>query len=220
MVVTKEQLLAIMPNATKVVDKYLPVINKYSKEFGITTKQRMAFFLANVAHESGEMRYVVENMNYSAAGLVKVWPSRFSNKSGVAGKCHASNYAYKPEAIANVVYANRMGNGDKDSGDGWKYRGRGFFGLTGKDNYKAYQTYLRKGGMDVDLLANPELLEQPVGAVKSAMWFAMVCNRWADDNAFVAYSGQLNCGNARTPKDKIIGFESRRNYLARALKVL
>lgn len=223
MTVTREQLLAIMPNAKSVVDKYLPVINKYSKEFGITTKSRMAFFLANVAHESGEMRHVVENLNYSAAGLVKTWSTRFSSQK-TSNKLYAPDYANRPVQIANVVYANRMGNGDTASGDGWRFRGRGFFGLTGKDNYKAYQTYLRKGGMVVDLMTTDgaDLISKTPGCVKSAMWFVMYngINRYADDNNFCAYCGMINVGNPKVSKDKILGFDSRRNYLAKALKAL
>lgn len=209
MILTKQQIIRIMPNSKNVVDVYLPIINKYSVQFGLTTKLRMAYWLANVAHESAEMTKTSENLNYSTQRLMEVWGSRFKSKF------EAMRYAHNPSALANHVYANRMGNGDEKSGDGWRFRGRGFFGLTGRTNYKAYNAYLVQHGMSVDLTTDSgaKLIEQPVGAVKSAMWFAMkYLNMYADSGSFTAYVKKLNGGT--------IGLASRNTYLQRALLAL
>ncbi len=120
---------------------------------------RIAGFLAQTSHESGKYKYLSENLNYSDKGLLKTFPKYF-NESNVM------EYARKPEAIANRVYANRMGNGDEASGDGWKYCGRGLIQLTGKNNYQAFADSI---SMDIDLLAG--YLISYEGAVKSALWF-------------------------------------------------
>src|SRR5688572_5216436 len=98
---------------------------------GIDTPLRRAHFLAQVAHESGGFKRLVENLNYSADALVRTWPSRFDAAT-------AKQYARQPERIANKVYAGRLGNGDETSGDGWRYRGRGYIQLTGQVNYADY----------------------------------------------------------------------------------
>lgn len=206
---TKQQILKIMPNAKNVVDVYLPLINKYAPQFGLVTKNRMAYWLANVAHESAEMTKTVENLNYSAARLMQVFPSRFKSLSV------AKKYAHNQSALANLIYSNRMGNGNEKSGDGWRFRGRGFFGLTGRDNYMAYQKYLSSTGVAVNLTTDSgaKLIEQPVGAVKSAMWFAMKnLYRYADSSDFNGYVKKLNGGTN--------GLDSRITYLNRALSVI
>lgn len=118
-------------------------------KWGIQTDAQMANFLSQVHHETGGFTASVENLNYSEQTLLKVFPKYFG-----VGKLPASQYARKPEAIANVVYANRMGNGNTQSGDGWKYRGRGALQLTGKDNYKAFSAYVS----DPNVITNPELV--------------------------------------------------------------
>ena len=102
------------------------------EKFGIDNPLRLSHFLSQCAHESGNFKLVRENLNYSADGLRKIFPKYFPTIE-VANK-----YARQPEKIANRVYANRMGNGDEASGDGWKYKGAGFVQLTGKDNYTAF----------------------------------------------------------------------------------
>lgn len=192
-----------MPNAGDRIDKYLVYLNKYSAQFGITTRLRMCHFLAQLAVESGELLYTAENLNYSSKGLVKTFPKYFN-------VCNAERYAKNPQMIANKVYANRMGNGNESSGDGWKYRGRGLIQLTGKSNYKAYNDYLRFTGMEVDLLANPDLISQPLGAIKSAMWFWMAhnCNQYADKDDCLNVTKKINGGTN--------GFTEREKYLRRA----
>jgi putative chitinase len=127
-------------------------------QFAITNSFRLTHFLAQTAHESGNFRYTRENLNYSEEGLLKVFPKYFDkNTAGI--------YARKPEMIANIVYELRMGNGDKNSGDGWKYRGRGYIQLTGKTNYKAFGDYI-----GVNLLDNPDLVATKY-ALTSAAWY-------------------------------------------------
>ena len=128
------------------------------REFNISNPFRLAHFLAQTAHESGNFKHIRENLNYSAEGLVKVFPKYFSKETALW-------YARKPEAIANVVYGNRMGNGDKNSGDGWRFRGRGYLQLTGKINYKAFGDYI-----SVDLITNPDLVATKY-PLTSAAWF-------------------------------------------------
>lgn len=127
-------------------------------QFAITNSFRLTHFLAQTAHESGNFRYTRENLNYSEEGLLKVFPKYFDkNTAGI--------YARKPEMIANIVYELRMGNGDKNSGDGWKYRGRGYIQLTGKTNYKTFGDYI-----GVNLLDNPDLVATKY-ALTSAAWY-------------------------------------------------
>lgn len=124
-------------------------IAKMRCEFGIDTDAQMSHFLANVDHETGGFKADTENLNYSQTTLLKVFGKYFG-----VGKLPASQYANKPEAIANVVYANRMGNGNAQSGNGWKYRGRGALQLTGKDNYKAFSQFIK----DSAIMDNPDLV--------------------------------------------------------------
>jgi putative chitinase len=113
------------------------------EHFGMTDIQAVHFF-AQVAHETGEFKLFEENLNYSHSGLLKIFGKYFNEEK-------ALEYKRQPEKIANLVYANRMGNGDEASGDGWKFRGRGAIQLTGKDNYEAFSKYM----------SNPEILECP-----------------------------------------------------------
>lgn len=128
------------------------------REFNISNPFRLAHFLAQTAHESGNFKHVRENLNYSAEGLIKVFPKYFSKETALW-------YARKPEAIANVVYGNRMGNGDKNSGDGWRYRGRGYLQLTGKINYKAFGDYI-----GINFITEPDLVASKY-PLTSAAWF-------------------------------------------------
>ena len=146
---------------TKVLDELPSVIDT----FKINSISKLTHFLAQCAHESGNFKFVKENLNYSADGLLKVFPKYFSKDT-------AEIAARKPEVIANIVYSNRMGNGDRASGDGWKYIGRGFIQLTGKSNYAAFGKYI-----GVDLVANPELVETKY-PLTSAAWYFEVRKLW------------------------------------------
>lgn len=146
---------------TKVLDELPSVIDT----FKINSISKLTHFLAQCAHESGNFKFVKENLNYSADGLLKVFPKYFSKDT-------AEIAARKPEVIANIVYSNRMGNGDRASGDGWKYIGRGYIQLTGKSNYTAFGKYI-----GVDLVANPELVETKY-PLTSAAWYFEVRKLW------------------------------------------
>lgn len=131
-------------------------------EYGITTVNRVAGWLSQTGHESGDFRTLQENLNYSGTALMGQWP-RYFPTSAIANQYHR-----QPEKIANRAYANRMGNGPESSGDGWKFRGRGILQVTGKDNYRRCSQALY--GDDL-LLTQPELLVEVDGAVRSACWY-------------------------------------------------
>lgn len=132
------------------------------QRFGMGSPLERAHFLAQVCHETGGLRCFVENLDYSSSALLRCWPSRFTPQS-------AAEYAHKPEAIANKVYANRFGNGAPASGDGWRYRGRGMLQTTFADNYRATSLALYN---DARLVLHPELLEQPEpGALAAAHYW-------------------------------------------------
>jgi putative chitinase len=172
MTLTKEQLLKITNNKIKSdkIDLYLPHLNKYMTQYGIDTNLRVCAFLAQILHESGLFNNKVENLNYSADGLINTFKHDFdTNKDKVISieeKKKAESLARKPEQIANFVYANQNGNGSESTGDGNKYKGRGLIQITGKYNYD-----LLSKDFGVDLLLKPELLESPEYAVRSACWF-------------------------------------------------
>lgn len=158
MLVTTPMLQCI--TTPELADRWVVALNETCEEFAIDTPFRIAGFLSNVAHESAGFKFVKENLNYSAASLMRVWPSRFPNVE------IAQRYAMQPEKIANRAYADRMGNGDEASGDGAKFLGRGLIQLTGKNNYVAYSL-----ACDNEALQHPEIVEQPKYAAESAGWF-------------------------------------------------
>ena len=171
-------------------------------EAGIDTPLRLAAFLAQIGHESGQLRLLVENLNYSAEALLRVFPRHFD-------AAQAAAYARQPERIAARVYANRMGNGDEASGDGWRYRGRGLIQITGHDNYAACGTAL-----GLDLIAQPELLEQPGPAARSAGWYwhRNGLNRPADARDITTITRRINGG--------LTGLDDRKAHYARARTAL
>jgi len=136
-------------------------------KFGITTPLRLAHFLAQCGHESGGFRAVQENLNYGAKGLLGIFSKYFKTIA------QATAYERKPEKIANLVYANRMGNGNEASGEGWKYRGRGYIQLTGKENYKAFDATVPE-----DITSNPDLVATKY-ALASAGFFFKKNNLWS-----------------------------------------
>lgn len=153
------------------------------------TPTQAAHFFAQTAHESGNFKAFSENLNYSADGLNKIFPKYFKN----AGR-DPNVYGRHPEKIANIVYANRMGNGDEASGDGWKYRGRGALQLTGKDNYKAFADYLGKP----EIMDNPDLVATDY-SFESAKFFFDKNKLWdlcktVDDAAILAVTKRVNGG--------------------------
>lgn len=203
--VTLELLKELCPKTkATVLSKYVEPLNKIGEHFDLfENPKRMAAFLAQVAHESGAFNFTKEGLNYSAASLMKVWPKRFPTTA------IANQYARKPEKIANKVYANRMGNGDEKSGDGYKFCGRGLIQLTGKDNYSRFAKSIGK-----TLDETVAYLETPEGAVASAAWFwdANKLNIYADKGDFVGLTKRINGGT--------IGLADRKHHYDIALKAL
>jgi putative chitinase len=201
-------------------DKWLQPIIETCAEFEINTPQRIAAFLAQTSHESGGYTMLTENLNYRAATLAACWPGRFAEmgtnkrpKKDAKGALIPTKVALsiekKPELIANLVYSSRMGNGPPQSGEGWKYRGRGAKQLTGKDNYK------RCGdALGVDLVGNPDLLLEPLYAARSAGWF------WKTNNL----SPLADAGNIKEMTKKInggfIGLEARQSLYNKIMSAI
>lgn len=150
-----------LPKVNNINDWYDSILEALP-QYNINTIERVTAFIAQCSHESGEFTILSENLNYSAEGLRRVFGKYFTTLE------QAQAYARKPEKIANRVYQNRMGNGSEQSGDGWKYRGRGLIQLTGKQNYKECSEFLFN---DDTLLKTPDVLTQPYYAIHSACWF-------------------------------------------------
>ena len=172
MKITAEQIGAIMPTARKRCEPYVTVINKWSEHFGINTPLRMAHFLAQIAHESVEMKYT-------------------------------------KEIASGKAYEGRKGLGNTSPGDGVKYKGRGLIQLTGKYNYIKYKAYC-----GYDVVAKPELIAKPVGAVRSSMWFWQTnsLNYYADRKEFIKITKRINGGTN--------GLQQRQRYYDKALTAL
>lgn len=168
---SSSQLAKIMPGCPD-PDTWSAALMSAMERFEINSSGRIAAFLSQVAHESGQLTRLVENLNYSAKRLTQVWPARFASLD------KAQSYANNPEKLANYVYAKRLGNGDAASGDGWRYRGRGLIQLTGRGNYRAAAQ-----GIGLPLEEQPDLLIQPPAAALSAAWFwkSHGLNELADD---------------------------------------
>lgn len=167
----------------------------------LTTTERMATFLAQIGHESAGLTKRVENLSYSAAGIVKTWPTRFDKL------VEAMPYARNAEALANKVYGGRYGN--TAPGDGWRYRARSYIGVTFKDNYAVMGDEL-----DLPLVEHPELAEQPdiALAIACAWWRLNGLNGWADTGDFKGQTRKINGG--------LNGYDDRLALLVRARKLL
>ena len=172
-------------------------------DYDINTPARLAAFLAQTAHESGGYRAIKENLNYKAESLCKVWPRYFPDMAT------AQRYAHNQQAIANRAYANRMGNGPEESGDGWKFCGRGLIQLTGKDNYTRYAQSL-----EISLDEASEHLTTFEGCVQSAAWFweANNLNQYADSGDILTMTKRINGGT--------LGLADREKHYKHALHVL
>lgn len=184
---------------------WVDAMNEVFPKYEINTPQRIAAFVAQCGHESGGWRTFSENLNYSAKALDAVFGKYFVR----AGR-DANEYARQPEKIANVVYANRMDNGDTDSGDGWRYRGRGPIQLTGKANYTKFSQ-----DMDVDAVDNPDqVAEDKEVALMSAIWYwnSNNLNRYADAGDIKTLTKRINGG--------YIGLEDRIHHWEEAMKAL
>jgi putative chitinase len=176
------QFLAFAPHADPA---FAPLIDEAAGAHDIATPLRVAHWLAQMAEETGYFRVFEEDLDYtSAARIAEVWPSRFTPAS-------AARFVGNPEALANSVYAGRMGNGDAASGDGWRYRGRGALQTTGRDGYAQAAKIV-----GTDFVAEPDLLALPEHAFMSAaaFWQANGCNQLADADDIAAVTRRVNGG--------------------------
>jgi len=170
-----------------VPDAVIAQIPDTAAKFNITTNLRLAHFLAQCGHESGGFKAINENLNYGAKGLLGVFPKYFNAAT-------AAQYERKPEMIASKVYANRMGNGDEASKEGWKFRGRGYIQLTGKSNYTNFTKFIGE-----DCIANPDLVATKYPLASAAFFFNSnnlwaICDKGADDATVTAVTKRVNGG--------------------------
>ena len=168
-------------------DAVIAQIPDTAAKFGITNVLRLAHFLSQCGHESGGFKAVNENLNYSADGLKKIFPTYFPGNI-------SESYARNPEKIASKVYGGRMGNGDEASKEGWKFRGRGYIQLTGKANYTAFDKLVEE-----DIIANPDLVATKYPLSSAAFFFQSnglwsICDKGADDATVTAVTKRVNGG--------------------------
>jgi putative chitinase len=188
------------------IDNWYHALCEILPKYEINTPERVAAFVAQCAHESGGFKFLKENLNYKAASLRKVFPKYFPDDE-IANQY--ANHPNKQEAIASRIYANRMGNGDEASGDGFRYLGRGLIQLTGKNNYTIFAA-----SIDTPLEDIPEYLQTFEGAVQSACWFweQNNLNQWADKGDILTLTKRINGGT--------IGLADREKHYHHALHVL
>ena len=205
MELTQEQLKQLLPK-NPYVDYWHKALAQLLPDYEINTPERIAAFVAQCAHESGGFTALKENLNYRWQTLRKIFPKYFPTDE------LAQRYAAMPNkqaAIANRVYANRMGNGPEDSGDGYRYCGRGLIQLTGKENYTWFAASL-----EISVEEAAEYLETFEGAAQSACWFWETnnLNRWADSGGILTLTKRINGGT--------IGLDDRIKHYKHALHVL
>ena len=205
MQLTKEQLKNLLPK-NPYIDHWYNALSQLLPDYEINTPQRIAAFIAQCSHESGGFMVLQENLNYRPATLRKIFPKYFPNDEIANQYCSRPN---KQEAIANRVYASRMGNGDEASGDGYRYRGRGLTQLTGKDNYTFFA-----GSLGISVEEAAEYMGTFEGAAQSACWFWETnnLNQWADKGDILTLTKRINGGT--------IGLEDRIKHYNHALHVL
>ena len=201
---TADHLQQIIPQ-NQHVEHWFEALEKILPDYDINTPERVAAFLAQCAHESGGFNAIQENLNYRAVTLRKVFPKYFPTDE------LANQYASQPnkaELIANRVYANRMGNGDEASGDGFRYCGRGLIQLTGKSNYSRFAE-----SIDTPVEEVTDFLQTFEGCVQSAAWFweANNLNQYADSGDILTMTKRINGGT--------IGLEDRKQHYQHALQV-
>jgi putative chitinase len=201
MQITREQLQQIIPR-NPYIDQWCSALNQLLPDYGIDTPQRVAAFLAQCAHESGNFVFLKENLNYKWASLRKVFPKYFPTDE------LAQAYEKQPERIANRIYGSRMGNGDEASGDGFRYCGRGLIQLTGRNNYEAFADSIESTPEEVSAY-----LETFEGAVQSACWFWETnnLNQFADTDDIKTMTRRINGG--------FIGLEDRIKHYEHAKHV-
>jgi putative chitinase len=171
--------------------------------FGVDTPRKIAHFLAQISHESGGFKIAIENMNYSAKRITEVWPKRFKTIA------EAEPFAHNPQKLGNKVYANRMGNGPPNSGDGFRYRGRGLMQITGREMYSAIAN-----STGLNLIAHPEIAEHFEGALKIACggWKFDSVDKLSENASVEKYTQAINGGQT--------GITDRKNRFALVLSVM
>jgi putative chitinase len=200
--ITKDQLESFFEDTKEsIIDSFVDPLNKTCDKFEINTVERIAMFMAQIGHESGGLTRTSENLNYKADRLAQIFPKYFRNVD-------PSEYAHNPEKIANRVYSNRMGNGDEESGDGYKFRGRGLIQLTGRSNYESFAE-----DMEMELDDAVEYLGTPEGAAMSAGWFwnKNNLNQYADNEDIGGATKRINGGT--------IGLAERKELFEEAKEV-
>jgi putative chitinase len=183
--ITTTNLSKIFKNTPyDILEEFVLPLQQTAARYDIDNSKRLAAFISQVGHESGGFKRIVENLNYSAERLMVVFPRYFKNRNPL-------DYHKQPEKIANLVYSNRMGNGDPSSGDGWKYRGRGLIQLTGKNNYQKYSASIKRSVDDTI-----KYLETTAGACMSAGWYWDIndLNKWADLEDIRTITFRINGG--------------------------
>jgi putative chitinase len=201
-ILSKTQLAQLLPG-NPYLDYWYHALEQALPDYDINTPSRVAAFVAQCAHESGGFKFLQENLNYKAESLCRVWPKYFPNIDV------ARQYEKKPEKIANRAYGGRMGNGPEESGDGWKFCGRGLIQLTGRGNYQAFADSIETPIEDL-----PAYLATFEGAVQSACWFweSNNLNQWADKGDILTLTKRINGGT--------LGLEDRKKHYEHALHVL
>ena len=186
--------------------KYKSLFNSYQ----VNTPLRIAHFLAQAEHESG-LKPIAENLNYSAKGLATTFRKYFPTPQDTL------RYERKPQLIANKIYANRMGNGSEDTGEGWRYRGRGFFQITGKNNYLVLSKDAR-----IDCFNNPDLLLEEPNALISALWYwnKHKLNDLADKDDLDSISDIINIGHSTVKEGDSNGYLHRKELLLKWKKLI
>lgn len=205
MELTREQLSQLLPK-NPYLDDWFAALSKLLPQYQIDTPKRIAAFIAQCSHESASFTALQENLNYSAGTLRRIFPRYFPTDE------MAQEYASLPnkqEAIANLVYSSRMGNGDPESGDGYRFRGRGLIQLTGRDNYTFFA-----GSLGISVEEASSYLETFEGAVQSACWFWETngLNQWADEGDMLTLTKRINGGT--------IGLEDRIKHYEHAISIL
>lgn len=201
-ILSKEQLGQLIPG-NPYLENWHHAMSLCLPAYDINTPPRVAMFVAQCAHESGGFKFLKENLNYKAASLMKVWPKYFPNQD------IANQYANKQEMIANRAYGGRMGNGPEETGDGWRFCGRGLIQLTGRNNYQRFADSIETAIEEI-----PAYLQTFEGAVQSACWFweENKLNTWSDQGDVLTVTKRINGGT--------LGLEDRKKHYEHALHVL
>ena len=196
-----ETFSKLFPQA-KTPQAWVDALNNFLPQYEINSEDRMTMFLAQCGLECEGFTVLVENLNYSATALLTTWPKHFTTAD-------ANTYARQPEKIANRTYANRMGNGDESSGDGWKFRGKGCIQITGRDNTEAFAKSI---GKDID--ATCAYLLTIDGAIESACWY------WKNNrlNAYADAKDVVGCTKAIN--GDLNGLADRKNLYAKAISLI